>query len=74
MRWVVILVVGITLFSEFTPMVRAQSLGQPVQADPTFLAEINERASANAGIRRRESTPHPRSTSCFGFCLSPTVS
>jgi hypothetical protein len=41
MRRVIILVIGIALFSEFVPMVRAQPLGQVVRADPIVLAEFN---------------------------------
>jgi hypothetical protein len=48
MRRVIILIAGMALFSELTPLVRAQSPGQPPQPqasqssiDPLFLAEIN---------------------------------
>jgi hypothetical protein len=48
MRRVIILIVGIALSSEFAPMARAQSPGQPAQQhvsqseiDRSFLAEIN---------------------------------
>jgi len=41
MRRVIILVIGIALFSEFIPMISAQPLGQVVQTDPILLAEFN---------------------------------
>jgi hypothetical protein len=41
MRRAIILVVVITLFSELTSTVRAQSLGQVTRVDPIFLAELN---------------------------------
>jgi hypothetical protein len=48
MRRLIILVVGITLFSEFTPVVRAQSSGQPGQLSNSPTSRILSPAEIEA--------------------------